>query len=227
MHANTYTDSIESLDDDNNELVPPLKVPPATDDIKKEVIDGETSNVSAQCKLEPDSVEMDNKPIIDRKNLLSLDKLNASGMLIANKEKPNDELTSSIEKNKNENALDQLKSLLITQSAQAQKQTDLLLPLMASISDKTNLALCELDKTGVVIIDVKTEMVDVKTDLLNKMVDVKNEMVNIKSDTDLIKAEVATFQSNLFKVKDDMVKVENKIEIVDQKFNKEIVKVKV
>ena len=48
-------------------------------------------------------------------------------MHIANKEKQNDEITSCIEGNKNENMLDQLKLVLAEQSAQSQKQTDLLL----------------------------------------------------------------------------------------------------
>ena len=83
---------------------------------------------------------------------------------------------------------------------------------MASISDKTDHALGELDKTGVALIDVKTGL--------------SNTIVEIKSDTISIKAYVATFQSNLLKVKDDLVKVENRIEIVDQKFVKEVDKVK-
>ena len=178
-HVNTNSDYIESSDEDENELFSPLKVPPVTGEIKKVVINRDASNVSArshlktELKLELGPVEMDNTPVIDQKNLLSLDKLNASGMRIANKEKPNDEITSCSEENKNENILDQLKLVLAAQSAQTQKQTDLLLQrsdtlhefvlekanntdhLIASVSGeiafisrKSDLALCKLDKTA-------------------------------------------------------------------------------
>ena len=119
------SDHVESLDENETKLTLPLKAPPATGDIKKEAIIVEAPSVSSQFKLEPDTVEMENKPIIDKENLLSLNKLNVSGTRIAHKEKQNEEVPSCDDKN--DNALEQLKSLLIAQSAQSQKQTDVLL----------------------------------------------------------------------------------------------------
>ena len=45
--------------------------------LKEEAIVGDAPSVSSQFKLEPDMVEMENKVIIDKQNLLSLNKLNA------------------------------------------------------------------------------------------------------------------------------------------------------
>ena len=89
------------------------------------------------------------KPVIDSKDLLSLNKLNASGTLITNKEKQNEEITSCDDKSKNDNTLEQLKSLLIAQSN-----------MMASVSDKTHLA--------------RDELANVKTDLPTEIANVKN-----------------------------------------------------
>ena len=120
---------------------------------------------------------------MDSKDLLSLNKLNALGTLITKKEKQNEEMPSCDDENKGNNVLDQFKFFLAAQSAQIHKQTDLILErsddlhkfvitkadntdhLIASFSDKTELALDdlnkELDKTGVALIDVKNETADV------------------------------------------------------------------
>ena len=50
-----------------------------------------------------------------------------SGTRIAQKEKQNEEIPSCGDENKNDNMLDQLKFVLAEQSAQTQKQTDLIL----------------------------------------------------------------------------------------------------
>ena len=96
-HMNTNSDSIESSDEDLNDLVPLLKAPPVTDEIKKEIIDVNASNVVPPCKIEPSPVVIDNKLVVDEKNLLSLDRLDASGERLADREKPKAELNSSIE----------------------------------------------------------------------------------------------------------------------------------
>ena len=155
------------------------------------------------------------KPVIDSKDLLSLNKLNASGTLITNKEKQNEEITSCDDKNKNDNTLEQLKSLLIAQSN-----------MMASVSEKTDLALGELDKTGIAIANVSNNIINVKSDLSTEIANVNNEIASVKTDTDLIKVDVATFKHDLMKVKADVAKIDNKIDIVDQRCNREIRKVK-
>ena len=74
------------------------------------------------------------------------------------------------------------------------------------------------------------EIVDAKADLSNEIVNVKTglscEIVDIKSDTNLIKADMVTFRSNLSKVEAAVVKVDNKIEIVNNKVDREVGKVK-
>ena len=65
-HYNMNSDYVEGLDESENKLTLPLNAPPATGDIKKDAIVVEAPNVSSQVKLEPDTVEMENKPIIEK-----------------------------------------------------------------------------------------------------------------------------------------------------------------
>ena len=160
------------------------------------------------------------------------------GNVIANKK---EKVPLNDDNSKNNNNVEQLESLL-------KQQTDMLLPLMVSLSNKSDLALGELDRTGVAILNVnneisniKNEMVNVKTDLSEEIVNVKadlsteivnvktelsSEIISVKGDTDLIKLDVTAFKNDLCKVKTDMANIENKVEFIEKKSNKDLAQVK-
>ena len=98
------------------------------------------------------------------------------------------------------------------------------------LTNKSDLVLSELDRTGISLINVRNEIAinrtELSSDLVNVKTDLSNEIVGVKNDTDAIKIDVSTFKKDLYRVKTEMAKIESKVEIIETRNFKELSQVK-
>ena len=108
----------------------------------------EIPDTSTQIKSEPVTAKVE-EPVIENNELLSLKKVDASGNLIVNKEKQKEEKPSC--NDDGNNLLDQLKLVLNAQSAQVQRQTDLILKRSEDLHD---FVLTKADNTDTIMASI-------------------------------------------------------------------------
>ena len=67
--------------------------------------------------------------------------------------------------------------------------------MLTWVSNKSDLTLDELNKTGVAL---SNEIANVNNEIVNVKTYLSNEIANLKTDTDLIKIDVTAFKNDLF-----------------------------
>ena len=90
---NVDTSSIGDLNNNKDKLSLPSNMPPSVGEVKKEMINVEIPDTSTQIKSEPITAKVE-EPVLESNELLSLKKVDASGNLIAKREKQKEEIAS-------------------------------------------------------------------------------------------------------------------------------------